>query len=241
MHPENKPSKKPLTLGRSSVIILCAIVFAGMASMFVLGLSAGRKQGPLLYDYGDMREQFSGIKTALAAKEIADSKKRGKPTNLTEESRTAGAEDLLYNPAVGYSADYTPQVVSNVPQPAAKSLADAISATTAKATAKEKKEPKKTAAEKLLALSSDEPDTDADSLSIWTVQVSAVTDADEAAKLLDRLRKKGYPVWTVMVPRPGRDPIIRVRVGRYGNRPQAEMVRKALSEIAAESFVTRAD
>jgi len=207
-----------------------------MAAMFGLGYYAGRRQGPVMYDYEDMRDQFVGIKNALATIEISRGRQRGRPTDLTKEAGDNSGEHLLYTPSEASARDYTPRSVSSVIQPAAKVLAELIAAKSSKPGVS------KTGPEKPETAGAEPGEATpgaAESLARWTVQVATVTSADEAAELVKRLSNRGYPAWSTVVARPGKTDLHRVRVGRYGNRTQADMVRKALLDTASTSLVVK--
>ena len=226
-----------MTLGRSSIVILTAIVFVGMAAMFGLGHYAGRRQGPIMYDYQDMRGQFSDIKQALSTIELRKGQQRSRPTDLTKEAGDNTGDHLLYTPSEAAARDYTPRSVSSVAQPALKFLSEMIKSKDKLGASKPEDE--KAESDTARADAASVTPGAAESLATWTVQVAAVTSADEADRLVGLLLKKGYPAWAMVIKRPGKDDIHRVRVGRYGNRPKAEMVRKALSETSAESLVVK--
>jgi cell division septation protein DedD len=61
------------------------------------------------------------------------------------------------------------------------------------------------------------------------VQVAAVNDRGEAETIARRLAGKGYPSF-VTVPGSGTPRMFRVRIGKYGDRRQAESIAARLQK-----------
>jgi len=59
----------------------------------------------------------------------------------------------------------------------------------------------------------------------FMVQVAAVSHPEDAALLLNALRAKGYAAGAV----PGQDKFIRIQIGPFSNRHDAEAIRQRLS------------
>ncbi len=70
----------------------------------------------------------------------------------------------------------------------------------------------------------------------YTVQVGAFTEKEVAENLSRKLRKKGYPSYTMDKTLPGRGVWHRVRVGNYESRKEAERVADMLER--RERFTT---
>lgn len=63
----------------------------------------------------------------------------------------------------------------------------------------------------------------------WFLQVSALRNRSAAADTVRRLIAKGYPAY-LENPAAGTSPLYRVRIGRYGNRDEAEKVAQRLQK-----------
>ncbi len=73
----------------------------------------------------------------------------------------------------------------------------------------------------------------------YTIQVGAFEDPAGAERLLNRLKRKGYPSYVMVKTVPGKGVWHRVRVGLYSGRAEAEQVVKLLEEVEGLStFIT---
>ncbi|MEX1129483.1 MAG: SPOR domain-containing protein [Vicinamibacterales bacterium] len=70
----------------------------------------------------------------------------------------------------------------------------------------------------------------------WVLQITALKNRANAAELVQRLVGKGYPAF-LQNPAPGEPVIYRVRVGRFGDRREAEQVRDRLQKEEDTSSV----
>ncbi len=238
MPQEHTPKKKNFALSPPLAALLLAVVLIGMIAMFALGLYAGRRDGPLLYDYADMRAELANVKAALVSGEIAAGKKREKPVDIQEEAKSEAGE-TAFNPSFVTPVEKAPRTVSPEVQPAVRAAAAAVTPATrdAAGAAKDGKKPAEASGSRATAEA--QAVSPAAKPSPWTIQVAAVNRLSEAVQLVGKLRKKGFPAWTVAVHRQGGGDFYRVRVGRFDTRAQAEMVRASLAESAPESFVTK--
>lgn len=75
--------------------------------------------------------------------------------------------------------------------------------------------------------------------SVWTVQVAAIRERDEADRMAKRLTAKGYAAY-VTVPGAGAPRVYRVRVGNFKDRREAESVAVRLEkEEQFKPWITR--
>jgi cell division septation protein DedD len=63
----------------------------------------------------------------------------------------------------------------------------------------------------------------------WVVQVTALKDRAAAGAIAERLARNGYPAF-VLDPASGSPVIFRVQVGRYGDRSEADQVKRRLEK-----------
>lgn len=70
----------------------------------------------------------------------------------------------------------------------------------------------------------------------WVLQITALRNRGNAAELVQRLVRKGYPAF-LQNPAPGEPVIYRVRVGRFSDRKEAEQVRERLQKEEDTSSV----
>ena len=64
----------------------------------------------------------------------------------------------------------------------------------------------------------------------FTVQVAALRQASGADRLVDRLRKKGYPAYQIRTGAGGKESWYRVRVGAFNAREEAAAMLKKLEQ-----------
>lgn len=63
----------------------------------------------------------------------------------------------------------------------------------------------------------------------WVVQVTALKDRAAAGAIAQRLAANGYPAF-ILDPAAGSPPIFRVQIGRFGDRSEAEQVKRRLEK-----------
>jgi cell division septation protein DedD len=63
----------------------------------------------------------------------------------------------------------------------------------------------------------------------WVVQVTALKNRAAAGVIAERLARNGYPAY-VLDPASGSPVIFRVQVGRYGDRSEADQVKRRLEK-----------
>jgi len=74
----------------------------------------------------------------------------------------------------------------------------------------------------------------------WAVQVQALRDRDAATRVVQRLRRKGYPAFVVAPTAGAPTQLFRIQVGRYNDRTEAEQVGSRLKkEEQFDSIVVR--
>jgi cell division septation protein DedD len=76
-------------------------------------------------------------------------------------------------------------------------------------------------------------------LKTYSVQVGAYLNGKTAEALTARLRNKGYEAYIIKTATPDNRTIYKVRVGRFADRTDAELMARRLEKVAAgESIVT---
>lgn len=71
-------------------------------------------------------------------------------------------------------------------------------------------------------------ETKSSSKAVFTIQVSAFQDKNQADQLVSRLKRKGYDAFITRAAIPGKGTWYRVRVGRYASRDEAQAVAATL-------------
>ena len=83
----------------------------------------------------------------------------------------------------------------------------------------------------------DEAQGYADGREFYTVQIAAKADKFVAQELVDRLHRKGYPVFVLEPDAGDVKPFYRVRIGRYETRAQAEQAGRDYAEREQGDFL----
>jgi cell division septation protein DedD len=188
------------------------LVFLIAAGMFSLGLLVGRGTAPIEFDLDRLKKRIDGL--AAAENGPRPGKAADKPAQMKNQTSLDFPEVLPKNrdDAEGWAPPAPPAAAARPEPPAAKPAAPPPPA------AKPDKPPAPAAA----------PPGGS-----FTVQVSAVRSEEEARRLLERLREKGYAGYLEAVATPDKGRLFRVRMGEF---PSKEFARGTLERLQKDGF-----
>jgi len=228
--------KKPfLVLSRRKIAEWFLLIFILCAWMFVLGILVGRGTAPVKFDIAALENKLE------AAKENRDGDARNEQppkesVGVKDKTKLEFYEALKENkPDIDIPALQKPEAVEGkieqsaektTPQEAKKEPAanpqsvqdtpsKAVPERPASAPGSEKQKPAKEK-EKVAALT---PTNAAGP--VYTIQAASVKDPMDADRLIEKLKKKGYPAYRMIGKIPGKGIWFRVRIGEYRSKSEA--------------------
>lgn len=205
------------------------LVFLFMASVvlvvvvFLLGVSVGRGA-----------RAAAPSASAAAAPAQPEGAMSAPPGTTTSPAQLTYQNELRNGAGAPKPTDTTVQVAAPVSQPAAGSTGTSPPASTTE------KAPKPTTSFTAAPASRSESASTAAKPPVapagsWFVQVESFRSKELADALVAKLKAKGYDAFIVDVPRP----LLRVRVGPFADRSQAEGKQSQLKKDGFSSLVTR--
>lgn len=230
----SEAKKTIVQISRKGLLIWAGLVFFVAAWMFILGILVGRGTAPVNLDADRLQKELAKLKEAMAAKEQAEveaqaaGQKAGKADlgfyeALKEPPPANSFKVLRPDPPAPRSARPKP-----APAPAPSGKVDKKKAAAAAATGSKPDIAPKPAAPATKAKPSKPPDKAAQTTGRFTIQVAALREAAGADKLVDMLRKKGYPAYQIRSGAEHNGGWYRVRVGAFKARGEAEDMLKKL-------------
>jgi cell division septation protein DedD len=217
---KKKPSKKQ---GRKRLIPWIGLTLFVSVWMFVLGILVGREMVPVKFDIEKLQNELAALKEAVIKKELD----QYKIDSNTDDSKTKmGFYETLKKAGAG-----------------AKLKDDTIKR-------QQKSEPKKTASLQKKKISTQKTDpapkvktSDSKEASQnnnkFTIQVASSKDSGIADKLVNRLKKGGYPAYRSIGKVPGKGIWYRVRVGYFNSRSEAGSTLKRLKKEKIDAIIVQ--
>ena len=217
---KKKPSKKQ---GRKRLIPWIGLTLFVSVWMFVLGILVGREMIPLKFDIEKLQNELAALKEAVIKKELD----QYKIDSNTDDSKTKmGFYETLKKAGAG-----------------AKLKDDTIKR-------QQKSEPKKTASLQKKKISTQKTDpapevktSDSKKASQnnnkFTIQVASSKDSGIADKLVNRLKKGGYPAYRSIGKVPGKGIWYRVRVGYFKSRSEAGSTLNRLKKEKIDAIIVQ--
>lgn len=237
--PEKKPSKKQ---SRKGLIPWIGLTVFACAWMFVLGILVGREMVPVRFDIEKLQTELAALKEAVIKKELDQYKiDLNSDNNKTEMKfyealKNTDSEDKLKNDSIDHQIKFSPEKlvsseetkapVKNTVAPAQKTVAP-VKNTVAPAQKIASVQKEKTPDLK-------KPSQDRKK---YTVQVASIRDPKDADRLVDRLKKQGYPAYRSIGLIPDKGIWYRVRVGYFKDRTEADSTLKRLKKEKIEAIV----
>jgi hypothetical protein len=186
------------------------IVFVS-AWMFLLGIFVGRGTAPVHFDIEKLQKELADLKKVVLKKE----KKRFKiDPDVPDKGSDLGFYEALKQPRNNAGTD--DHLQADISSPKSKSIAEK--------SVKPKGIPKEKKARGVKKAKIDDR---------YTIQVAALKDALVADKMIEQLKKKGYPAYRVFVQIPNKGIWYRVRVGFFQNRDETQ---NTLNRLKKEGF-----
>lgn len=237
--PEKKASKKQT---RKGLIPWIGLTVFACAWMFVLGILVGREMVPVRFDIEKLQTELAALKEAVIKKELDQYKiDLNSDNNKTEMKfyealKSTDSEDKLKNDSIDHQIKFLPEKlvsseetkapVKNTVAPAQKTVAP-VKNTVAPAKKIASVQKEKT------------PDLKKPSQGgkKYTVQVASIRDPKDADRLVDRLKKRGYPAYRSLGLIPDKGIWYRVRVGYFKDRTEADSTLKRLKKEKIEAIV----
>ncbi len=218
--PKKKSSKIQTRKGLIPWIGLTLFVCAWM---FVLGILVGREMVPIKFDIEKLQNELAALKEAVIKKELdqykIDSNTNDSKTKMGfyETLKKTGGEARLKNDTIERQKKSEPKKTASL---------------------QEKKMPtQKTApAPKVKTSVSKKASQDNNK---FTIQVASSKDSRVADKLVDRLKKGGYPAYRSIGKIPGKGIWYRVRVGYFNSRPEAGPTLKRLKKEKINAIIVQ--
>jgi cell division septation protein DedD len=241
--PKQKSSKKQT---RKGLITWIGLTFFACAWMFVLGIFVGREMVPVRFDIEKLQNELAALKERVVKKEL-DQYKIDSDADVTktkmkfyETLKKTDREDSLQNNVVKQQKKPLPEKAVSLQ----KIKAPGQSVDSAR---KEKKSDlKKPSKGKSSAIaSSPASQTKQDSQENkqagqnFTIQVASMRDSRDADKLVNKLKKEGFPAYRSIGKIPGKGIWYRVRVGYFKNKTEAGLTLNRLKKEKIEAVILR--
>jgi cell division septation protein DedD len=214
---------------RKGLIPWIGLTLFACAWMFVLGIFVGREMVPVRFDIEKLQNELAALKERVIKKEL-DQYKIDSNADVTktkmkfyETLKKTGKEDKLNNNNVKQKKQSLPEKTASLSK--AKTPNQSIGSAR-----KEKKSGlKKPSQDRPPAAATHEPTG-----KNVTIQVASMRDSQDADKLVNQLKKEGYPAYRSIAKIPGKGIWYRVRVGYFKNRTEAGLM---LTRLKKEKIV----
>ena len=235
--------KKPfLVLSRRKIAGWLSLIFFLCAWMFVLGVLVGRGTAPVKFDIAALekkigapkKDELAQPKKKPAQQEAASVKDKTELDfyETLEDNKVDTKIPTLKTPKVDEPKDKKPveKSTSQKKQKATVEKQAAVKTDSKKAASPkskpaatpQKKKPTKAQVPAVAKTSAPGP--------IYTIQASAHKSEKDADRLVQKLKKSGYPAYRAIGKIPGQGIWYRVRIGEYKNKTEAQSVIKKLKK-----------
>ena len=218
--PKKKSSKKQTRKGLIPWIGLTLFVCAWM---FVLGVLVGREMVPVKFDIEKLQNELAALKEAVIKKELdqykIDSNTDDSKTKMGfyETLKKTGGEAILKNDAIERQKKSEPKKTASLQ--------------------KKKMPTKKTGpAPKVKTANSKKASQNNNK---FTIQVASSRDSGVADKIVNRLKKGGYPAYRSIGKVPGKGTWYRVRVGYFNSRSEAGSTLNRLKKEKIDAIIVQ--
>ena len=221
--------KKPFyVLSRRKIAGWFLVIFFLSAWMFILGILVGRGTAPVKFD-------IAALEKKLEASKKDDGSDQGKkpapkaPITVKDKTKLEFYEALKDNKVdTNVPALQKPKTAERgIEKPAEKTVSKKTQKKTAATTAApksasqkteqsaspDKKKPPKEKAAAVARTNAKGP--------VYTIQAASVRNPDDADRLVQKLKKRGYPAYRVIGKVPGKGVWFRVRIGEYRSKLEA--------------------
>ena len=195
--------------------------------MFFLGVLVGRGSAPVRFDIDKLQKELAALKEADIKKQLSrveigsDSAKLKKDLEFYEALKDTKDDSKKYNrrksgKRTGKSPS-APKTASKIQEKVSQSN---ISQNHTSRELKTSALDKRIESEKKL-----------------TIQAASFKDPKDADKMMEKLKKKGYPAYRIIGVVPEKGVWYRVRIGYYGSRTEAEATMKKLQKEGLKPYL----
>ena len=237
--------KKPfIVLTRRKIAGWVFVIFFLCAWMFVLGILVGRGTAPVKFDIAAIEKKI----------EVSKKDDPGKPGKMPAHKDSATLKDktkLEFYEALKENSEDTkvpalqqPKIIKQkIEKPAPKAVSPKPQETTPQKPTSAKDVSQKAGAQKSQAVKTSQKDKDAPTKQkvaavkktattgpIYTIQAASVKNAADADRLIEKLKKSGYPAYRAIGKVQGKGIWFRVRIGEYKSKSEALGVLKKLKK-----------
>ena len=215
--------KKPfIVLTRKKIAGWLLFIFFLCAWMFVLGVLVGRGTAPLKFDLAAIQKKIAAPQKALSEKQN-QVQPQEKAVTVKDKTKLEFYEALKEDKEdTKVSARPKPKnEVRKDAKPAEKAAAPVKSAT--KSQPSERPQAKAPTGEKAVAKTNTTGPT-------YTIQAASVRNAKDADRLIEKLKKQGYPAYRAIGKVQGKGVWFRVRIGSYKSKSAARQTLDKLKK-----------
>ncbi len=220
--------KKPfIVLTRRKIVGWSLLIFFLCAWMFVLGVLVGRGTAPLKFD-------LAALEKKLAAAEKDKSGQEDKARPQKDAATVKDKTKLDFYEALKEDKEDTkvavlpkPKVAQRPDEKPTEKAADTVKSAKKPETPKslQQKAPAKEKAPGVAKTNTKSP--------TYTIQAASVRNAGDADRLIQKLKKRGYPAYRSIGKVPGKGIWFRVRIGSYNSKSEA---RATLDKLKKEGL-----
>lgn len=218
--PKKKSSKRQT---RKGLILWIGLTLFVCAWMFVLGILVGREMVPVKFDIEKLQNELAALKEAVIKKELdqykIDSNTDDSKTKMGfyETLKKTGDEVRLKNDTINHQEKSEPKKNASLQN---KKMP----------TRKTEPEPKEKTLDSKKATQNNNK---------FTIQIASLKDSGIADKLVERLKKGGYPAYRSIGKVPGKGIWYRVRVGYFNSRSEAGPTFDRLKKEKIEAIIVQ--
>jgi DedD protein len=220
---DKDPGKKPVVaLSRKAVAGWAVVVFIISAWMFGIGVMVGRGTAPVSFDMDQLKRTLESLQKS--AQQAPRSGPRPEASEMKSKTDLGFYDSLPKNREDSEMPNLPkPPPASAKPEPPAQKPAES---------AAPPKTEKPAAAVPAPAASPPAPASAAPGKPL-TVQIAAVKSEEEARRLLEKLRQKGYGAYVEPIAIPDKGTWYRVRMGEF---PSKEFARSTVDRLQKDGF-----
>jgi len=221
---EKALSKKRKSSSRKGLTLWIFLIFFVSAWMFILGILVGRGTAPVQFDIEKLQNELAALKEDVVREELErfkiDSNAADNKTemNFYEELKVTKEVDSLNIDTSEQKKEPLPE--NTVSEP--KKIGPSEEALSVKAHQENKP---KTISK-----------TDITNKNL-TIQVASFKDPNVADKMVEELKKKGFPAYRSIGKVPGKGLWYRVRIGHFGSKSEAGSMLKMLKKDKLDAIL----
>jgi len=229
--PKMESSKKQSRRGQ---ILWIGLTLFVCAWMFVLGILVGREMVPVKFDIEKLQNELAALKEAVIKKELdqykIDSNTDDSKTKMGfyESLKKTGGEAGLKNDTINHQEKPEPKKTASLQN---KKMSTQKTGPAPKAKTSDLKEVTQNNPPAVVR-----PEGAGNK---FTIQVASLKDSGIADKLVDRLKKGGYPAYRSIGKVPGKGIWYRVRVGYFNSRSEAGPTIKQLKKEKIDGIIVQ--